>query len=219
VRHLHCGRLLSEIVASTTTLTLVLASRPHVGKDSHVANTASGCGIEGTVDAVALLRSQFGQAHWWLDQTTGDVSSEQLHWCAADGVMPCSAQYAHTVMAEDFLLNAVVRGGQPLMMTSWAGKTGVSEPPPPGDWGDWSRTVRVDLEATRAYAEAVFAETDSYLASLSASDLDREFDPAPIPIGTTTVASMMSIILGNVYTHSGEISSIKGLQGLKGYPL
>lgn len=171
------------------------------------------------MDAVAMLREQFGMANWWLDQTIGDVSAEQFHWCAADGVMPCSAQFAHTVMAEDYLVNVVIRGGTPLMMSSWAGKTGVSEPPPPGEWGEWARTVQVDLDSIRAYATAVHAETDAYLASLSDADLDREIDSSPLPLGMTKIATMLGIVLGNTYTHSGEIATIKGMQGLKGYPL
>jgi hypothetical protein len=171
------------------------------------------------LDAVALLREQLHQAHWWLDETVGAVSVEQLHWCSPEGVMPVAAQYAHTVLAEDHLVNAVVRGGTALMMSSWAGKTGISELPPAGDWSTWSRAVRIDLAAAREYAQAVYAETDAYLASLDAADLSREIDPSPIPLGPTKIATMLTIVLGNTYTHAGEIASVKGLQGLKGYPI
>lgn len=170
------------------------------------------------MDAAALLRQMYAQAHSWLEATIGDLNSEQLHWCEAEGALPVAAHYAHIVAGEDFILNMTVRGAQPLLMSSWAGKTGLSELPPMGDWGAWGRTVQMDLPQFQAYAKAVFAETDAYLGSLTGADLDREIDTTPLPFGKTTVGALASIMCSNVLLHTGEISTVKGLQGLKGYP-
>ncbi len=170
------------------------------------------------MDSVSLLRAQFAQGHQWLEGTIGQLTDDQLHWCEAEGCMPISAQYAHTVLGEDYLVHGVVRGGKPLMMGEWGAKLGVSEPPPMGDWGDWATRVRVDLGQLRQYAQAVYAETDAYIASLSDSDLDRQFDSSPLPFGITSVATVLSIMGGHVFMHAGEISTVKGLQGLQGYP-
>lgn len=171
------------------------------------------------MDAVTLLRQQYTQAHDWLESTLGQMSDEQSHWCDSDGVFPAGAHYAHTAMSEDLILNMVVRGAQPLLMGSWAGRIGVSEPPPDGDWSGWARSVNVDMDQVREYAKAVYAETDSYLASLAAADLGREFDSSPLPFGVTSVATVLNILCGHIYMHAGEISTVKGLQGLQGYPI
>lgn len=170
------------------------------------------------MDAVTLLKSQIAFAHQWFDATVGDLETGDLHWSDPDGIMPVSAQVAHTLMAEDFILNGIVRQQQPLMMTSWAGKVGVSEPPPMGDWGDWARTVRVDLAQLRAYGAAVHAQTDEYLASLSDSDLDREMDSAPLSMGIVPQATLLSVLVAHPFMHSGEVSAIKGMLGKRGYP-
>jgi hypothetical protein len=173
------------------------------------------------MDAVALLRQQYAQAHGWLEATTGQIDSEQTHWCSPTGVCPAGAHYAHTLMGEDLILNMIVRGGQPLMMGAWAGKVGVSDMPPDddADWSGWARSVKVDMDQLREYGQAVYAETDAYLASLTPADLEREFDSSPLPFGITTVAVVLNTLCGHVYMHSGEISMVKGMQGQRGYPV
>src|SRR3972149_6163208 len=69
-------------------------------------------------------------------------------------------------------------GQAPRSAAAGAGKTGLSELPPsfdpkkPGfpDWSGWSRKVKVDLPALNAYAQAVYAASDDYLASLRGKD-------------------------------------------------
>jgi len=112
---------------------------------------------------------------------------------------------------------------------AWAGRTGVSDPPPgPGDdWATrfeaWCRRVRVDLPAFRAYAKAVYEATDAYLATLPAAlpdaELSREVDLSAMGMGKKTVGFVLdNALLGHAYCHCGEISAIKGVQGKKGYP-
>ena len=43
-------------------------------------------------------------------------------------------------------------------------------------WDDWARSVKVDLAQLRQYAEAVYAQTDEYLAGLTPEDLEAEVD-------------------------------------------
>lgn len=171
------------------------------------------------MDAAALLRAQFSQAHQWLDATIGEASDARLYWCDPDGIAPVVAHYAHVVVSEDIILTMIVRGETPLLMSSWADRTGLSEPPAEDDWSSWARRVRVDLAQFRPYAQAVYAETDAYLAALNGADLDREFDSSPLPFGRITVGNLASILCGHVYMHAGEISMVKGLQGLRGYPI
>jgi len=87
------------------------------------------------------------------------------------------------------------------------------------DWSGWSRRVKVDLAATRKYAQAVYAETDQFLAALSPADLERPVVLAALGPGTSTMGFWIyNGVVGHGFTHCGEISCLKGLQGRRGYP-
>jgi hypothetical protein len=170
------------------------------------------------MDAVTLLVQQAKSAHEWLEGTVGDVTPEQVHWAPENGVN-LGAQYAHIVLGEDFLINHMVKGDAPMASTSWAGKTGLSEPMPQGPWSDWGKSVKIDMPALRAYGQAVFANTESYIASLTPEELDREIDLTSWGMGKVPLGVFISTIpIANTNCHCGEISLLKGLQGLKGYP-
>ncbi len=169
--------------------------------------------------AVTLLRSQYGAAHnVWLEGTMKGVTAEQAHWAPPGRALPIAAHYAHVVIGEDVLLASMVRKVTPLAMGAFAGKAGVSEPPPMGPWDEWGRRVQVDLDALRQYAQAVYAGTDEYLATLSDADLSQEIDLSAVGFGMQPLGNFLSIMCMNVIAHTGEISVIKGLQGLQGYP-
>ncbi|MFN8514390.1 MAG: DinB family protein [Thermomicrobiales bacterium] len=172
------------------------------------------------MDAVDLLRQQFQAFHHFLEGTVADVSPEVGQLQPGGTAMPIGAVYVHVVNSEDRILSGLVKGEPPLEMTAWAGKLGTSEPAPMGPpWNEWAGRVQVDLAAAREYAQAVYANTDAYLAGLSAADLDRGLDLSGIGLGQQTVGSLMSLLLWNAGAHCGEVSLIKGLQGLKGYPV
>lgn len=111
----------------------------------------------------------------------------------------------------------MLKGGPPLMATSWAGKTGISEAPPEGpEWFDWGRRVKVDTSKLHNYGQAVFASTDAYIASLKESDYSRIVQT---PAGQMSVLQMVTIVSHHMRDFAGEISCLKDLQGLKGYPV
>ena len=117
------------------------------------------------------------------------------------------------------LINAVAKGGAPMAATDWAGKTGLSEPMPRGSFSDWSRTATIDMTALREYGRAMCANTEAYIASLTPEDLDREIDLTALGLGKVSLGFFIGgIVLANTNWHCGEISCIKGQQGLKGYP-
>ena len=139
-------------------------------------------------------------------------------------VNPLGANYAHVIVAEDFTVNAMLQGAEPLAASSWSGKTGVSEPPPGGgsspEWGEWAGTVKVDMDALHRYARAVHEATDEYLSSLSDEALERAMDLSAVGLSEKSVAWMLNAaLISNVNLHCGEISCLKGLQGVKGFPM
>jgi hypothetical protein len=173
------------------------------------------------MNAISFLRQQLQDAHGLLEATMNDVTVEQAHWAPLGVANPLGASYAHAVMSEDFIVNGMLKGAAPLVVSTWAGKVGISEPPPPptDPWNKWGRQVRVDLPALREYAQAVYKASDEYLASLDDAGLNRLIDLSAFQLGQQTAGWLLSnAVLGHVNGHCGEVSCLKGLQGAKGYP-
>ena len=175
------------------------------------------------MDATTLLRDQLKQAHELLETTMADVTAEQAQWLPPGVATPLGASYAHAVMAEDMIINGMLRGGAPLLGGEWAGRAGLSEPSPRffgPEWAGyaaWTRRVQVDLPALRAYAQAVYAASDAYLAGLPPADLDREL-PLPGMDHATLAWALSMMVIAHSNNLCGEIACLKGLQGAKGYP-
>jgi hypothetical protein len=171
--------------------------------------------------AVTLLRRLFGTAHnLWFLGTLDDLQWDEAHWQPPGKAMPAAAHAAHVVLAEDFQLSNGLFKTKPLGLTTFAGKLGVSAPPPAGNaWEKWARSVHVDLTALTKYAQAVFANTDAQLAKLTDADLETTQDFSAVGFGVMPTADFLAYMLSHVGVHSGEISAMKGMQGHKGYPV
>lgn len=175
----------------------------------------------------AWIQGQVRSAHEFLEATMGDVTEEMAHWGPPGLALPIAAAYSHFVMSEDWLVNVLFRGGAPLFAGPYAGRTGVSElPPDPSsakDWNSefagWSRRVRIDLTKFRAYAQEVYASTDAYLSNAPDTELERPVDLSAVGMGTKSVGFVVNnAVIGHAFSHCGEISALKGVQGKKGYP-
>ena len=166
---------------------------------------------------INVIRSQYSLMQGWFEGTLAGVTDELAHFDPPGTVTSIGAQAAHVVTGLDFFLLGVAAGKQPLLVGGFADRSGVSEPPPAGgEWSEWAARVKIDLPALEAYSKAVFSEIDGYLASISDEDLqqEKEFGPA----GNQTILWALNILILNTFSHTGEISAIKGMQGLKGYP-
>ncbi|HEY8765874.1 MAG TPA: DinB family protein [Dehalococcoidia bacterium] len=166
-----------------------------------------------------LIKQQLGITRMIFDGTMADVTDSQCAKLPGGVAHPIGATFAHSVMSEDFVVNMMVKGGQPLMMGPFANKTGVSEPQPMpgGDVFAWAQRVKVDLPALRQYAQAVHKATDEYVAGLSDEDLDRKIDF--VEMGPTPISSVLTMVaIVHPSNHIGEVSALKGMEGAKGYP-
>ena len=173
---------------------------------------------------VSLLRTVVADARRVLDATMADVTQAQVDYIPPGLANPLGATYAHVVWSEDMTVQGMFRQLPPLFAAAWSGRTGLSEsmPAPGPDWAKypaWTRSVRIDLPALRAYGQAVGFETDAWIAGLSEADLDRPLDLSFAGLGQQTVASAISLLIANhLGTETGEISVLKGIQGARGYP-
>jgi len=176
------------------------------------------------MDSISLLREQLKQAHDLLEAVMEGVTSEAAQWVPPGQANPVGATYAHVILSEDRTINPILKHRRPLYDTNWAGKTGLNELMPSQggeghDYARWTRDVTIDLPVTREYAKAVYANSDEYLASLSPDDLDTPIDLSGVGSVQVTLGWILSrLVVGHVDNISGEISCLKGLQGLQGYP-
>jgi hypothetical protein len=167
------------------------------------------------MDVKTLLRDQIKQAHEWFAATSADITQEQLRWIPPGVANPLGAIYAHAITAEDALVHGMFKGEKPLFETTFATKTGISEPQLHAEL-EWARRVQVDLPLLRRYTEAVYASTDAYLASLTDAELSRL---VPGPLGDAPISwALSNLVLAHIHEMMGEMSCLKGLQGAKGYP-
>jgi hypothetical protein len=173
---------------------------------------------------VKLLRDQLRDAQGWLEATLVDVKDEHMQVKAPGKANPLGATYAHAVMAEDGIVHGMLQGKMPLMVTTYAKKIGVDKPmPQPGpEWAhyeDWTRNVKVNLKELREYAQAVYTAAENYIAGLTDEDLEKPIDLTHVGQGQRTVAWIIStLLIGHLHDMTGEVSVLKGIQGLKGYP-
>lgn len=164
-------------------------------------------------NVVSNLRTQLQFAHNWLEGTLSGVDDMLANEIPNGGkVATIGANYAHVLAAEDYFVNVLLTGGAPLIMRM---SSGISEPPPPGTWAEWGHSVKTELGALRSYAQAVYQCVDTYLASLSDADLERATET---PLGSMPLGAFIGLWILNAHCHAGEISCLKGLRGLQGYP-
>src|ERR1700694_4658861 len=144
-----------------------------------------------------LLRNIVRDARQVLDATMADVIQSQVDFIPPGIANPLGATYAHVVCSGDMVVQGMFRQTAPLSASTWAARTGLSEPMPvpgPGwaDYGPWTRRVKIDLDALRVYAQAVAAETDGWLAGLSDADLNQPMDLSGVGLGQHTWATALA---------------------------
>lgn len=172
-----------------------------------------------------LLAASLKNAHELLENTMAGVNEKALHWQPEGKALPLAAAYAHAVISED-VLGSWMTKKKSLIEGEWGPKLGLSSPHPAMDehWEknfvDWCKTVKMDLPKFQEYAKAVYKNTEDFVGALSDKDLqEKKVDLSIWKMGEWPVAKfVIDMLLLHAYTLTGEISAVKGLQGLKGYP-
>jgi hypothetical protein len=173
--------------------------------------------------ATEILVNQLKAAHDVLEQTMEGVTDEVAQYLPPGKANPIAGTYAHLVFSEDLFMHNFLIKVQPLMETTFKDKTGASEIQPT-DWQGaaylkWLKEVKLDVKQFREYAKAVYAASEEYIASLTDADLEKDVDLRAFGMGTRKVYDFIALLIsGHVYPIMGEISVLKGIQGLKGYP-
>lgn len=169
------------------------------------------------MNAIDILRTAFGGAHHWYQGTVADLTAEQANAVPSGRAHPIGSQMAHILHAEDGMVGML--SGQPTLWEAegWGAKLGL--PMLFSQTTEAARDFRCEPGQLADYGQAVFARTDAYLASLTEADLDKPIDLTSWGLGHMSAGQILTtMLLGNTYAHTGEISALKGTQGLQGYP-
>lgn len=164
----------------------------------------------------SMLREQVKRAGGVLEGVMKGVTEEMAHWQPGGTANSIAANAAHVITAVDGVVNGMLKGEAPIGMSM---STGMNEPPPMDEnrfnWHDWGTRVRLNLSEFHEYAEKVLASVDDYLENLSDEVLDKNVQT---PVGERSIFDMLNgAVLSNLNWHTGEISSLKGQKGQKGY--
>ena len=157
-----------------------------------------------------------------LNVMTADMTPEQLHWSPSGLAPSVAATIAHAALTTDWQMHDLLGKGdeKPLFASSFLDKTGISDiSGHPFQSLEWARSVEIDQPVFTGYAKAVYEKLVQWLGSLSDEDLARPIDMSLIGAGEQTVHwCVYNIILNHLNQLMGEISAVKGVQGLVGYP-
>ena len=175
---------------------------------------------------VELVRQTLKDAHDSLEGTMNDVTEEAAHWQPQGKALPLAVAYGHVIVSEDMILNGWIRKSKLLIDQGWSDKMGLNLPHPAmdADWEknfvEWSKKLKMDLKKFKEYAQAVYKQSDDYLAGLTDKDLfEQKIDLSVWGLGDWTLGRfILRFMISHVDNLTGEISAVKGLQGLKGYP-
>ena len=165
------------------------------------------------MDSLALLKHQIASARRELAGVMADATQEMADWTPPGIANSIMTMAVHTLVAQDRTIQLRVQGG-PMLLDDWAPRLNVPpgfrllEDPPEG--------MKVDLGVLCEYWQAIDAATDGFLATLTgATELDRTVEGTR---GPTMLGHLLSgILVTHVYSHVGEISTLKGIQGARGY--
>jgi hypothetical protein len=197
------------------------------------------------MNTVGLIHYSLGLAFEHLEHLVSDLTQEQADWLPPGNANPIGSLYWHILAYNDQVVHEwgmapfkqisiedwfeaklakreLGMGQTPLRYSAgWQEKVVLALPPENPEDPYWDvRTVReglrVDLPALHDYARATAQTLLAWVASLTPEDLGRTI---PTPIGDHNLDQFIEyFVIWHINVHCGEISAVKGCQGLKGYP-
>jgi len=169
------------------------------------------------MQTLEFIRSSVVAVNGMVDTAMQDLTDEVVSWHPGGTANTIAQLLAHLVSGQDLLVNdkLLVGGGTPLHDSGWAAKTGIPLERP---W-IWQREVwRLNLPAFDEFRREVAASALRLVDAMTEAELDRE---ASWIRGPERPVAMLwqTIFINHGLGHCGEISAIKGMQGLKGLPI
>jgi hypothetical protein len=162
------------------------------------------------MDVITYIKTQFiGLRDRQANGTLAGITDEQLNRIPPGAANKIGAILLHAIQGEDLFIQNFFQQ-KPLVWESqgWSEKIGIPDPPS-GDKGwDEARHADLQLAPILAYHQAVCAETDAYLSTLTPEALDCE---VPFYGYQVPLAYLLINITQHTAEHLGEIAAIKGI--------
>ena len=156
------------------------------------------------MNTVELTQYSLSNAFDLLRQVAADLTQEQADWVPPGTASTIGAIYSHTITYVDFIVQRVCIGQSDAVFAE----------PPPAEIR--MQEVQGDLSALHEYADKVQSAAQEWLSTLTPVDLERRMNTS---IGELNLGQLLeAYIIWHINVHCGEISALKGCQGLKGYP-
>jgi uncharacterized damage-inducible protein DinB len=160
---------------------------------------------EQKMDTVELLQYSLGFAFAILKQVTAELTQEQADWSPPGTASSITAIYWHTLTYVDYFVREYCIEGKRLPETVESRPDVLK-----------MQAVEANVSELHQFASDVESTVQGWLSSLTPADLDRRRHTTAAELN---VGQMMEIyIVWHINVHCGEISALKGCQGLKGYP-
>lgn len=170
------------------------------------------------MNAIELLNYSLSSGFDTLGQVTADLTQDQADWIPPGIANPIGALYWHTISSVDQIVHEWCQGQEPLgQRAGWHKRVLLAGAPAAGqETLEQMQALRVDLPVLHDYARAVAETTQNWVASLEPQDLEREVN---LPFGAFNLAQILAtFVIWHVNAHCGELSALKGCQGVRGYP-
>jgi hypothetical protein len=161
------------------------------------------------------LQGEIAEGHVMLDQILDGLTDEVAHWEPGGTTNNIAQLISHMVSGQDRAVNVAIKGGTSVMDAGgWAAKTGI----PQERGAIWTKGWRLNLDAFREYRAEVNDSVKRFFATAKPSDFEGEAQWGPPGNMRPKLWILHTPATAHVRFHSGEVSTIKGLQGLKGLP-
>ena len=166
----------------------------------------------GSTDGLTALQTLVRTANRSVLKVMEGVTQEHADWLPPGTSNPIGSTYLHIAMGLDMNISTMLEE-QPRIWERehWAEKFGL---PADAQLVSFDK-LAIDLPLAREYHARVMQQINAYFDRMTETDLARV---VPSWRGTVTVADALSLFMAfHTLQHLGEISAVKGYQGLKGF--
>ncbi len=163
------------------------------------------------MNGVSYAKMQLEQNFNLLNMAAAGVDDAQYNYAPQGTCNPISKTHVHALTGVDFFLLNKAKGDN-MMWSEFAPKHGL----PAAAQEIWGFQGNIPMAAVNEFGQKVQKGALDYVATLSDADLDRVVDTQFF--GQQSVAFLIQLVAMHAVGHAGDISSVKGMQGLKGLP-
>ena len=166
------------------------------------------------MELLEYLRTSVKAVDEMVETAMQDLTDEVVNFEPGGTSNTIAQLLAHMVSGQDAVINERIGGGRSLHESGWAEKTGIPLDRPQ----IWQRDAwKLNLAGFDAYRKEVAQRSEAAFEAIKPEDLDREIEWARGPSRSLST-TMQVIFINHGMGHCGEISAIKGMQGLEGLP-